>query len=241
MLISKQYIKTETTASLNTDLSGKRRAHEHLNRSTYGIAHALMLRKEHSKDAHNCVGSAGSPSLLPLGKMRLPMPAVRNAVDKSPSCTDVPAAVPSFPSSRTVFSTRLALPGSSRFGITLSGLEGPCANNFDCRCWSSINLVDGSHSLCSGTPSAPGKSPWASRSEPQKEGRRTGAGVTGREGRSNSVGKSVSLRLGLRCSHPEPERLGERMGSLVLVSEVLGVELLRTWTLARRFCGRQDM
>lgn len=54
------------------------------------------------------------------------------------------------------------------------------------------------HSSCCGTPSAAGRFPSSSLSCPQKLGRRIGAGVTGKLGRSTSVGKSVILRLNRR-------------------------------------------
>ncbi len=94
------------------------------------------------------------------------------------------------------------------------GLAGPSVNISDCRRWSSASLATGSHALWSGTPNAPGRSPAASRSEPQNDGRRTGAGagVTGREGRSNSVGKSVNFMLGRRCCDGS-SRPGENIGS----------------------------
>ena len=69
--------------------------------------------------------------------------------------------------------------------------------------------------------------------------------MTGREGRSNSVGKSVSFIDGRRCwgsaevtGEEGPSRLGERMASglegrlAMLAREEL---LMRAWNLARRF------
>lgn len=69
---------------------------------------------------------------------------------------------------------------------------------------------------CFGTPSAAGSSPSSSRSSPQKLGLRIGAGVTGRLGRSISVGKSVSFMLGRR---PSSGMGGDISGSEVVCSE----------------------
>jgi len=91
--------------------------------------------------------------------------------------------------------TRTALPSICLSGMAFDGLCGPISSTWLWLLWSATNLSDGSHWLCSGTPSAAGSSPAASRSSPQNEGRRTGAGVTGSEGRSISVGKSVILIL----------------------------------------------
>ena len=69
--------------------------------------------------------------------------------------------------------------------------------------------------------------------------------MTGREGRSNSVGKSVSFIDGRRCwgsveaeGEEGPSRLGERMASGLegrLAMLAREVSLRRTWSLARRF------
>ena len=124
--------------------------------------------------------------------------------------------------------------GSCLFGITLVGLAGPCVKTSDCLRCSSSSLATGSQSSCFGTPSAPGRSPKASLSSPQKLGRRTGAGVTGRLGRSISVGKSVSFMLGRRGCEVSSAP-GERRPSATVESFV------RTWTLALRFCARLEM
>ena len=132
-----------------------------------------------------------------------------------------------------------ALPGSCLFGIARGGPCGPFSRTSLCLLCSSASLSVGSHWLCSGTPSAGGSSPAASRSWPQKEGRWMGAGVTGREGRSISVGKSVILRLLRRSGRCDGEGSAVMDGSPVLT--VPWGLLQRTWTLARRFWGRLAM
>jgi hypothetical protein len=82
------------------------------------------------------------------------------------------------------------------------------------------------HSFCSGTPSAAGSSPVSSLSSPQKFGRRRGAGVTGKLGRSTADGKSVRMRLSRRAFR---ERLGEPSSSVP-------VACFKTWTEPRLDC-----
>jgi hypothetical protein len=67
-------------------------------------------------------------------------------------------------------------------------------------------MSDHTHSSWFGTPSAAGKSPSSSRSDPQKLGLLIGAGVTGRLGLSTSVGKSVIMldRRFAFCATPAP-------------------------------------
>ena len=81
-------------------------------------------------------------------------------------------------------------------------------------------------SAWSGTPSAAGSSPAASLSSPQNVGRRIGAGVTGRLGRSTADGKSVRMRLSRRSLRPVE---GESISSVP-------PSCWRTWGLVRRCC-----
>jgi len=81
-------------------------------------------------------------------------------------------------------------------------------------------------SAWSGTPSAAGSSPAASLSSPQNVGRRIGAGVTGRLGRSTADGKSVRIRLSRRSLRSIE---GESISSVP-------PSCWRTWGLVRRCC-----
>ena len=110
---------------------------------------------------------------------------------------------------------------SSEIYVHLGGLVGPFSRTSLCRLCSSASFAVGSHSFWFwSTPSAAGSSPAESRSSPQKEGRRTGAGVTGREGRSISVGKSVifmeARRLDWTCEGGFSE-VGDVIDDSVLV------------------------
>lgn len=93
------------------------------------------------------------------------------------------------------FGNGCELGGKALMGISLRGLRGPAFSNSICRLCNSSNLATGSQSTWSGTPSAEGRSPAASRSCPQKLGRRIDPGVAGSEGCSISVGKFVSRKL----------------------------------------------
>lgn len=111
--------------------------------------------------------------------------------------------------------TGTELLGRDRSGISRVGLGGPALSISVCRLCSSSSFAAGSHCDCSGTPSARGRFPASFRSCPQNVGFGIGAGVTGRDGLSNSVGKSVSIKLGLLCcgSVGGPSVLGESAAS----------------------------
>lgn len=124
------------------------------------------------------------------------------------ACSGVVASAPKVEDERAVavglafdasVGTGTELSGRDRSGISWVGLDGPALSISICRLCRSSSFAVGSHCDWSGTPSARGRFPASFRSCPQNVGLRTGAGVTGRDGRSNSVGKSVSIKLGLLC------------------------------------------